>query len=159
MSSVQNHYPKFLAFVHLIFPNFFDELACISNKSDLVEAKLLSSNCNTSFQATVFSEGNFKNGDVFQVLAENLHAAPYSWDWRWVFALKILYNNHLIFPLKFKKRIIALPTGKNPLSMVFFNNLTDEFEFVVQNIVQNINNNQKSVYENYEYYLNSVHIY
>lgn len=158
MSSAQNHYPKFLAFLHLICPHLFEELANISNNSDLVEAKLLSSNCNTSFQAIVFSEGNFENGDYFQVLAENINAAPYSWDWRWAFALKIIYNGHLIFPLKFKQKVIALPTGKNPLSMIFFNTLTDEITFEIQNLVQNFNNDQKTIYELYESYLNSVHI-
>jgi len=119
---------------------------------------LLSTNCNTSFQAIVFSEGDFKNGDYFQVLAENLNAAPYSWDWRWVFSLKIIYNNHLIFPLKFKQKVIALPTGKNPLSMVFFNTLTDEITFTIQNWVHNFNINQKTIYELYGSYLKSVHI-
>ena len=155
MSSTQNHYPKFLAFLHLICPHLFEELAKISNNSDLVEAKLLSSNCNTSFQAIIFSEGNFENGDYFQVLAENINAVPYSWDWRWVFALKIFYNNQLIFPLKFKQKVIALPTGKNPLSMVFFNTLKDEITFVIHNFVQIFNNDHKTIYEVYESYLNS----
>ena len=158
MSSAQNHYPKFLAFLHLICPHLFEELANISNNSDLVEAKLLNSNCNTSFQAIVFSEGDFENGDNFQVLAENINATPYSWDLRWVFALKIIYNNHLIFPLKIKQKVIALPTGKNLLSMVFFNNLTDEITYEIQNLVQNFNSNQKTIYELYESYLNSTHI-
>ncbi len=158
MSGAQIHYPKFLAFIALIYPHLFEELAQISKKADLVEAKLLSSNCDASFQAIVFSEGAFKAGDHFIINPSSFNTAPYSWDWRWVFALKILYKNHLVIPLKFNQKVIALPTGNNPLSMVFFKNVADEFKLVIDNFLYNSESSHHAIYQNYEKYVKSAYI-
>ena len=138
MSSVSNYYPKFLGFLQLIYPRWYEHLAINSDKSDLVEAKLLSSNCYTSFQAMVFSEGEFSDGDQFSVNPNSIIAVPYAWDWRWVFAINMLYNNQNIYSIRFKQKVIALPTGNNPLTKVFFKNLNEEFTQEIQSLIKQL---------------------
>lgn len=149
MSSVENHFAKFLAFLQLTYPSLYETLASASRKSDLVEAKLLSSNSSGFYQVIVFSDGKFENGDQYAVNLNAIGETSYSWDWRWAFAVKLLYGNTPIFKIKFKQKVIALPAGKNPLTSVFFNSLLHEFTEEVQLLAQNMNissDNMREIY-------------
>ncbi len=152
------HYPKLLAFLQLIYPSLFEELAHYSSKSDLVEAKLISANYLNSYQAIVFSEGETRNGEIFKIIPKYSFVSPYSWDWRWVFALSLKYDKNTIFPIKFQQKVIALPTGKHPLSTVFFNNLNNEFTKEIHKLIELLDRDNTLITEAYESYLNSVHI-
>ena len=129
MSDSAKQYPKLLAFLQLFYPSLYKKLSDHSSKSDIVEASLISSNYADSFQAIVFSDGNSTDGELLPVYAEKTTMSMIlnSWDWRWVFAIHILFKNEKIFTLSFKQKVIALPSGQNSLSKIFFKNLHDEF--------------------------------
>lgn len=112
-------YLKLLAFLQLFYPDLYLTLSLHSEKANLLEAKLICSNNIHSYQAIIFSENMAKDGELLEVYAGKNSIAPYAWDWRWVFAVKILFAENIIFPIKFKQKVIALPTGKNPLTEVF----------------------------------------
>ncbi len=157
MVSISGYYPKLLAFLELMYPSLFAELAYYSNNSNLIEAKLIATNNRTSYRAVVFSEGDYKSGDVFHVTAETTLVTPYLWDWRWVFALNVLHKDEIILPIKFPQKIMALPVGENPISTIFFEHLSDEFALVIQNLIGNSNRHQKTIAEAYVSYLHSAH--
>ena len=129
-------YPKLLAFLQLIYPSLYERLIRHSSKPDIVEAGLLCANNFSSFQARVFSDAHPPaDGDIFGITPKTDPLAPCPWDWRWVFALHIMYEDQTILPVTFPRKIIALPTEKYPLSTTFFSNLNDEFTHAVQKFV------------------------
>ncbi len=158
MMDSAKHYPKFLAFLRLFYPTLYKELSNHSNKSDLVEADLICSNSNHLYQAIIFSEDVAKDDELLDIYAGKDSLAPYSWDWRWVFAVKILFKRDVIFSIKFKQKVIALPTGKHPLTDVFFNILEDEFKKTLYDLEQLANNKNISIHESYIEYCNSINL-
>lgn len=156
MSNAVKQYPKLLAFLQLFYPDLYSELSSHSEKTDIVEANLICSNNTHSYQAIIYSEDVAKDGELLEVYAGKESVAPYSWDWRWVFAVNILFEESHVFPIKFKQKVIALPTGKNPLTDVFFNILQDEFKTVLEEILNLSTKNKISIHESYIKYLSSV---
>ena len=156
MVTVTKKYPKLLAFLQLFYPNLYSELTLYSEKADIIEANLICSNNTHSYQAIVYSEDVAKEGDLFEVFTGNDYIAPYSWDWRWVFSVNILFEGSNVFPIKFKQKVIALPTGNNPLTDVFFNVLQDELKTTIKKI-SNLSTKEKiSIHESFIKYINSV---
>jgi hypothetical protein len=149
-------YPKLLAFLQLFYPRIYEELSHYSEKSDVVEANLICSNNVHSYQAIIYSEDVSKDGELLDVYAGKDSMAPYSWDWRWVFAVKILFAGNLIFSIKFKQKVIALPTGKNPLTEVFFNIIQEEFKTIIDDVLLISTKDKISVHESYTKYISSV---
>ena len=152
MVDTTKQYPKFLAFLQLFYPTLYKNLSPCSSKADIVEANLICSNTIHSFQAIVFSEGLNKDGEILDIYTGANSIAPYSWDWRWVFAIKILYQGNIIFPIKFKQKVIALPTGNHPLSNIFFNALRNEFQKPISDLINLTKSQQfliQKVYANY----------
>lgn len=146
-------YPKLLAFLQLVYPSMYEQLAQVSTRSNIVEARLLCANSFSSYQVNVFSEINPTSGEIFKIIAKDNFSAPYSWDWRWVFALYVMYENQVILPVRFQQKVIALPTGRHPLSMVFFNNLNSEFAHTIQGLVSTSHESKKAITDVYESYL------
>ncbi len=156
MTVLVDPYPKFLAFLYLVYPDLYKTLASFSTKTDLVEAELTRFNNMDAYQAIIFSDGDTSSGEKFNVVFNDHFRTPYSWDWRWVFAITITYTNQTIFLLKFKQRVIALPTGKYALSNVFFNNLQDLFSKEIEKLITSSKKKNISIKENYKTYLNST---
>ncbi len=152
------HYAKFLALLQLFYPSLYNQISALSEKSDLVEANLICSNNTHSFQAIVYSEGITKDGELLEIYAGKDSIAPYSWDWRWVFALKILFNGNIVFPIKFKQKVIALPTGKHPLSNVFFNILQEEFNKEIIEIIKSAKHKNLPIRDGFIDYCKSINI-
>ncbi len=140
-------YPKLLAFLQLIYPSLYARLVQHSSKPDIVAAGLLCANDLSSFQARVFSDVHPTDGDVFGITPETDLAAPCPWDWRWVFALHVMYKDRTILPVTFPRKIIALPTEKYPLSTTFFSNLNHEFTHAVQKLIGDSHNDGKTITE------------
>ena len=149
MAAVNKQYPKLLSFLYLIYPSLYEQLAEFSSKSQLVEAKLISTNRLEMYQAIVFSEGDTSSGETFKLIFSDAMGVPYSWDWRWVFAVNVLYQDQNILPLKFKQKVIALPTGEHPLSSVFFNNLEHEFTVEINKVIDISNDNKIPIIDAY----------
>ena len=158
MTDLARHYPKFLAFIQLFYPALYKKISIHSDKPDFVEANLICSNNNHSFQAIVYSEDVAKEGELFEIYTGKDSKAPYSWDWRWVFAIKILFAEEIIFHIKFKQKVIALPTGKHPLAGPFFNILDNEFKNVLDELGKDIKNNHISVKESYTHYCRTMNL-
>lgn len=156
MSNTAKQYPKFLAFLQLFYPDLYTELSHYSEKADIVEANLICSNSTHCYQAIIYSEDVAKEGELLEVYAGKDSIAPYSWDWRWVFAINILFEGNHVFRIRFKQKVIALPTGKNPLTDAFFNILQDEFKTVLENILILSIKEDVSLHESYTKYLSSV---
>lgn len=156
MVAMAKQYPKLLAFLQLFYPTLYKELSRYSEKSDVVEANLICSNNGHSYQAIIYSEDVPKGGELLDIYTGKDSMAPYSWDWRWVFAVKILFADNLILPIKFKQKVIALPTGKNPLTEVFFNILQEEFKTVIDDVLQISTKDKISVHESYTKYISSI---
>ena len=156
MAEMATHYSKFLAFLKLFYPSLYQALSACSENSEIVEANLICTNNIHSFQAIIFSEDVTNKDELFDIYAGKDSIAPYSWDWRWVFAMKILYEGTAVFPIKFKQKVIALPTGKYPLSHVFFDILKDEYEEITKQLMcidMNI-----SIQDRYERYCNTINL-
>ena len=151
-------YPKLLAFLHVFYPELYSELSRYSNKSDLVESRLICSNNHNNFQAIIYSEDVSKDGELLEVYTGKNSLAPYSWDWRWVFAVKLLFAGNIIFPIKFKQKVIALPTGKHPLTDVFFNILQEEFTTVLKGILRKSQDDKLSIHDCFYNYTDSVNL-
>ena len=158
MSDTAKQYPKLLAFLQLFYPALYKELNHHSAKADIVEANLICSNNTHSFQAIIYSEDVAKEGELFEVYAGKDSMAPYSWDWRWVFAVKILFADNLVLPIKFKQKVIALPTGKHPLTDVFFDIIQNEFESTLTEIIRQTNQEKQTMHQRYTGYVTSVRI-
>ncbi|MGH1536949.1 MAG: hypothetical protein ACRBDX_02700 [Gammaproteobacteria bacterium] len=156
MSNTAKQYPKFLAFLQLFYPNLYTELSHHSEKADVVEANLICSNNTHSYQAIIYSEDVAKDGELLDVYVGKDSIAPYSWDWRWVFAVIILFEGNNIFPIKFKQKVIALPTGNNPLSEAFFNIIEDEFKTTIKEILDLSSEEQIPIYHSYTKYFQSI---
>ena len=152
MITKAKQYPKLLAFLQLFYPTLYTELSRHSVKSDIVEANLICSNNIDSYQTIVFSEGTMKEGELFKVYAGKSPMVVYSWDWRWVFAVNILFKGEMVLPIKFQQKVIALPTGKLSLTQVFFKIVQDEFKEAVLKIVNDSTANTTSVHEAYQKY-------
>ena len=99
-----------------------------------------------------------KDGELFEIYAGNASLAVYSWDWRWVFAVKILFQEKMIFPIRFQQKVIALPTGKHPLTEIFFKIIQHEFEDVLEKIIKLSIDEKTSIRESYSKYLISVNL-
>ena len=153
MTFCNGRYPKFLAFLQLAYPNLFDRLTQFSKKSDLVQANIISAHSIDNFSVIIFSDKTSLEGDRFNIISVNNDSAPYDWDWRWVFAIKLMYKMELVFTLKFKRKVIALPSGKHTLSPSFFENLQMEFSDQVQELISYMNNKQISIASCYSEYL------
>lgn len=158
MIDTVKQYPKLLAFLQLFYPDLYLILSHHSEKSDLVETNLICSNSSHLYQAVIYSEDVAKEGETLEVYAGKDSIAPYSWDWRWVFAVKLLFDGNIVFPIKFKQKVIALPTGKNPLTDVFFNILQAEFKTVIEEILAKAQEEQITIHESYTNYVASVRI-
>ena len=156
MVTVTKQYPKLLAFLQLFYPNLYSELSLHSEKADIVETNLICSNNTHSYQAIIYSEDVAREGELFEVYAGKDSIAPYSWDWRWVFSVNILFEGGNVFPIKFKQKVIALPTGNNPLTDVFFNILQDEFKVTLKEILNLSTKEKISIHESFIKYINSV---
>lgn len=156
MSNTAKHYPKMLAFLQLFYPKLYKELNPYSGKADIVEANLICSNNSHSYQAIIFSEDVTKEGELLEIYAGKDSVAPYSWDWRWVFAVKILFSDNLVFPIKFKQKVIALPTGKHPLTDVFFDIIQEDFKLVLRDILNRSIQDDLSLHESFEEYFPTV---
>ena len=92
MVTVTKQYPKLLAFLQLFYPDLYSELSLRSEKADIVEANLICSNNTHSYQAIIYSEDVAREGEMFEIYTGKDSIAPYSWDWRWVFSVTILFN-------------------------------------------------------------------
>jgi hypothetical protein len=158
MSKTAKHYPKLLAFLQLFYPDLHKELSPYSEKADIVEANLICSNNTHSYQAIIFSEDVAKEGELLEVYAGKDSVAPYSWDWRWVFAVKILFSGNVVFPIKFKQKVIALPTGKHPLTDVFFNIIEEDFKLVLHEILNRSIKENLSLHQSFDEYFSSVRL-
>lgn len=158
MSNSAKQYSKLLGFLQLFYSDLYTELCQHSEKADIVEANLICSNNTHSYQAIIYSEDVSKEGERLEVYAGNDSIAPYSWDWRWVFAVNILFEGKHIFPIKFKQKVIALPTGKNPLTDAFFNILHDEFKTVLEELLNISIKEDISLHNSYTKYLSSIHL-
>ncbi len=156
MADVSKQYPKLLAFLQLFYPTLYNKLSLHSQKADIVEAKLICSNNAHSYQAIIYSEDIAKDGELLEVYAGKDSIAPYSWDWRWVFAVKVLFSGNDIFPIKFKQKVIALPSGQNPLSDVFFKIIREDFEMVFEELLKQSTQEKISIRESYSKYLISI---
>jgi len=156
MVTATKRYPKLLAFLQLFYTDLYSELSLCSEKADIVEANLVCSNNTHSYQAIVYSEDVAREGELFEVYAGKDSIAPYSWDWRWVFSVNILFDGSNVFPIKFKQKVIALPTGNNPLTDVFFNILQDEFKVTFKEIFNLSTKEKISIHESFIKYINSV---
>ncbi len=156
MSNTAKQYPKLLAFLQLFYPSLYQQLCPYSEKADIVEANLICSNKSQSYQVIIFSEDVAKDGELFKVYSGKNAVAPYSWDWRWVFAIKIVFSGSTIFAMKFKQKVIALPTGKHPLSDVFFNIIEEEFEAIIKELLNRSSQECLSLHESYTKHLASV---
>ncbi len=156
MVEVVKQYPKLLAFLELFYPEIYSMVSRHSEKSDLVETNLICSNNAHSYQAIIYSEDVAKDGELLEVYAGKDSIAPYSWDWRWVFAVKIIYEGNIVFPIKFKQKVIALPTGNNPLTDVFFNIIQDEFRAVLKDILDLSIEEEIPISESYSRYYQSM---
>ena len=119
----------------------------------MVEAKLIGTNNQEMYKAVVFSEGDTKNGEIFRLNFNDSIGTSHSWDWRWVFSVKVLYENDTILSLQFKQKVVALPSGKHPLSNVFFNNFSSEFKTRISRIIEFKNNNKIPITDAYEAYI------
>ena len=148
-------YPKLLAFLQLFYSSLYEELAQYSDKSDIVEANLICSNNFNSYQAIVFSEGDTRDGELLDIYAGKNAIAPYSWDWRWVFALNLMFEGTIIFTIKFQQKVIALPASNHPLTDVFFSILQNEFTEVIQSIMNTSRQEKIPIHDSYAKYLNS----
>ncbi len=158
MVETVKQYPKLLAFLQLFYPELYAMLSYHSDKADIVEANLICSNNIHSFQAIIFSEDVAKDGELLEVYAGKDTIAPYAWDWRWVYAVKVLFSGNIIFPIKFKQKVIALPTGKNPLTDVFFNIIQYEFRVVLEEILSLSIEEKIPMSESFVNYCNSANI-
>jgi|GEM_PF-2904159 len=158
MVTVTKQYPKLLAFLQLFYPDLYSELSLRSEKADIVEANLICSNNTHSYQAIIYSEDVAREGEMFEIYTGKDSIAPYSWDWRWVFSVTILFNGSNIFQIKFKQKVIALPTGNNPLTDVFFNILQDEFKVTLKEIFNLSTKEKISIHESFIRYITSVNI-
>jgi len=156
MVTVTKQYPKLLAFLQLFYPDLYSELSLRSEKADIVEANLICSNNTHSYQAIIYSEDVAREGEMFEIYTGKDSIAPYSWDWRWVFSVTILFNGSNIFQIKFKQKVIALPTGNNPLTDVFFNILQDEFKVTLKEIFNLSTKEKISIHESFIRYITSV---
>lgn len=156
MPNSSKQYPKLLAFLQLFYPDIYQDLCLHSEKTDIVEANLICSNNTHSYQAIIFSEDVAKEGELFEIYTGKDFVAPYSWDWRWVFAVKILFSSKIVLPIKFKQKVIALPTGKHPLTNVFFNIIHDEFSYTIKDIITRSSNDNLSLHESFTKHLTSV---
>lgn len=156
MTEMATHYTKFLAFLRLFYPNLYQELSTYSKPTEVVEANLICTNSIHNFQAMIFSEDVAIKDELFDIYAGKDSIAPYSWDWRWVFAVKILYKGTAVLPIKFKQKVIALPTGKHPLSHNFFDILKDEFKEVTKQLICNDTNDP--THDRYKKYCNRTNI-
>ena len=158
VTAASKQYPKLLAFLQLFYPTLYEKLSLYSDRSDIVGANLISSNNINSYRAIVFSEGMMKDGESFEIYAGNSALSVYSWDWRWVFAVKIFFQEKMIFPVKFQQKVIALPTEKHPLTEIFFRIIQREFEDVLEKILQLSIDEKTSIRESYSRYLISVNL-
>ncbi len=156
MVEVVKQYPKLLAFLELFYPELYLMISSHSENSDLVESNLICSNNKHSYQAIIYSEDVAKDGELLEVYAGKKYIIPYSWDWRWVFAVKIVYKGNIVFPIKFKQKVIALPTGNNPLTEVFFNIIQDEYRTVIKEILNLSIEEQIPMCESYLRYYQSM---
>ena len=156
MLDANKQYPKLLAFLQLFYPELYSELSLHSEKADIVKANLICSNNVHSYQAIIYSEDVAKEGELLEVYAGKDFIAPYSWDWRWVFAVTVLFGGNIIFPIKFKQKVIALPTGKNPLTDVFFNIIQEDFKIVLKEVLDQSVQEKISVHDSYSQYFSSV---
>jgi len=151
-------YPKLLAFLYLFYPELYEELSPHSTKADIVEANLICSNNTHSYQAVIYSEDVAKDGELLEVYTGKDSIAPYSWDWRWVFAVNVLFAGEQVFPIKFKQKVIALPTGKNPLTDTFFNIIRDDFKSSLREIIKQTNQEEQTIQKSYSNYIASVRL-
>ncbi len=158
MVTSAQQYPKLLAFLEAFYPALYKKLKQHTDKSDLVEANLICSNNPNSYQAIIFSKGEMNGGELLDVCIRKNSPVPYCWDWRWVFAVKILFADRLIFPLKFQQKVIALPTGRYPLTETFFNTIRDEFEAVLDEVMNQSIDAKIPMRESYYNYLISVNL-
>jgi len=158
VTAASKQYPKLLAFLQLFYPTLYEKLSLYSDRSDIVGANLISSNNINSYRAIVFSEGMMKDGESFEIYAGNSALSVYSWDWRWVFAVKIFFQEKMIFPVRFQQKVIALPTEKHPLTEIFFRIIQREFEDVLEKILQLSLDEKTSIRESYSRYLISVNL-
>ena len=158
MVATHEHYPMLLAFLQLFYPTLYEKLSPHSESADIVGANLISSNNVSAYRAVVFSEGVMRDGESFEIYAGNAALTVYSWDWRWVFAVKILFRGNTIFPVRFQQKVIALPTGKRPLTDIFFRIIQREFEVVLENILRTSMDEHTPIRESYSRYLVSMHL-
>ena len=156
MADTSKQYPKLLAFLKLFYPSLYNELSPHSHKADIVETNLICSNNAHSYQAIIYSEDVAKDGELLEVYTGKNSIAPYSWDWRWVFAVKVLFSGNDIFPIKFKQKVIALPTGRNPLTEVFFNIIQEDFESVLEKVLKQSTQDEIPIHESYSKYFIST---
>jgi len=158
MVETVKQYPKLLAFLKLFYADLYANLSQHSSKADIVEANLICSNNPHSYQAMIFSEDVANDGELLQIYTGKDSIAPYAWDWRWVFAVKILFAEEIIFPISFKQKVIALPSGKHPLTEIFFNILQNEFKEALEQVVKQSIEKKTAINECYVKHCISVNI-
>ncbi len=149
-------YPKFLAFLQLLYPDLYQALAPFSHSSEIVEANLICSNNLHSFEAAIYSEGDTSTGELFKMHFGKNSISPYAWDWRWVFAMKLNFEQEEFFAMKLKQKVIALPTGKNPLTHYFFDNFHFEMKVIIDEWINNASKHSFEVSTRYSNYLKSI---
>lgn len=158
MSPERNTYPKFLAFLQLSNPALYRQLVQYSSKTELVEAKLICANNFRDFHALVFSDGLYLRGDRFEI---EFGAPPNdfsSWDWRWVFALHIHYQELPIFPINFQQQIMAVPPRMLALSSNFFDRVMSDFTNVIDQWISKSKDRDQSISDGYLSYIDATNL-
>jgi hypothetical protein len=156
MTAARTPYPKFLAFLQSSYPVLFRQIVPYATKADLVETKLICANNSQNFHALVFSDGRYAQGDRFEIRFEGHAADLSSWDWRWVFALQIRYQDAAIFPLHFRQHIIALPQASRPLSSTFFGGLVGEFSTPITQWISTAEESDQPISQSYLTYIETM---
>ena len=156
MKTQRSSYAKFLAFLELSNSALYRQLAQHSSKSEVVEAKLVCANNAHDFHALIFSDGRFAQGDRFDIEFEAAPSEMSSWDWRWVFALNIHYQDLPIFPLNFQQQVIAVPPGVSALSPSFFERLMSEFGNVINQWVSKSTDRGQAISHSYDTYIDAM---
>ncbi len=156
MKTQRSSYAKFLAFLQLSNSVLYRQLAQNSSKSEVVEAKLVCANNAHDFHALIFSDGRFAQGDRFDIEFEAVPSEISSWDWRWVFALNIHYQDLPIFPLNFQQQVIAVPPGVRALSPRFFERLMSEFGNVINQWVSKSTDRGQAISHSYDTYIDAM---
>lgn len=156
MQMAARPYPKFLAFLALCYPALGKRFDQRSSETDRVAAKFVNANSGNEFNALVFSNGRFCDGDLFKILPCAASSLSVSWDWRWVFGFEVRHQKTPIFHLRFRQRIVALPPSSNVISAKFFQEFLTEFSITIDPWLNDARPSSHTPAERYSAYLDAT---